>query len=75
VFSSTREEVFDRWVVVKGDPGVLDDATRQLFAGVEVGAHAFTGLTDDAPRARHRLAGRDVVIERATLDDIMYYMG
>ena len=75
VFSSTREEVFDRWVVVRGDPGVLDEATRSLFAGVEVGAHAFTGLTDDAPRARTHLAGRDIVIEPATLDDIMCYTG
>ena len=75
VFSSTREEVFDRWVVVKGDPGDLDEETRQLFTGVEVGAHAFTGLTDDAPRARTHLAGHDIVIEAATLDDIMYYTG
>jgi ABC-2 type transport system ATP-binding protein len=75
VFSSTREEVFDRWVVVKGAPGILDGATKQLFAGVEIGAHAFTGLTDDASRARTHMAGRDVVIERATLDDIMYYTG
>jgi len=75
VFSSTREEVFDRWVVVRGDPGVLDEATRSLFAGVEVGAHAFTGLTDDAPRARKHMAGRDIVIEPATLDDIMCYTG
>jgi len=75
VFSSTREEVFDRWVVVKGDPGDLDEGTRQLFTGVEVGAHAFTGLTDAAPRARTHMAGRDIVIEPATLDDIMYYTG
>jgi ABC-2 type transport system ATP-binding protein len=75
VFSSTREEVFDRWVVVRGDPGVLDEATRPLFTGVEIGAHAFTGLTDDAPRARTHLAGRDIVIEPATLDDIMCYTG
>jgi hypothetical protein len=67
--------VFDRWVVVRGDPGVLDDGTRQLFTGVEVGAHAFTGLTDDAPRARTHMTGREIVIERATLDNIMYYTG
>jgi ABC-2 type transport system ATP-binding protein len=75
VFSSTREEVFDRWVVVRGAPGVLDAAARPLFAGVEIGAHAFTGLTDDAARARRTLAGCDIVIEPASLDDIMYYTG
>jgi len=75
VFSSTREEVFDRWVVVRGGQAVLDEETRQLFTGVEVGAHAFTGLTDDASRARTHMAGHDIVIEPATLDDIMYYTG
>jgi ABC-2 type transport system ATP-binding protein len=75
VFSSTREEVFDRWVVVKGDPQALDGAAASLFTGVELGAHAFAGLTDDAARVRQRLAGFDVVVEPATLEDIMYYAG
>jgi ABC-2 type transport system ATP-binding protein len=75
VFSSTREEVFDRWFVVRGDPRVLDDSIRQALAGVEVGPHAFTGLTSDAAGVRRQLAGREAVIEAATLEDIMYYTG
>jgi ABC-2 type transport system ATP-binding protein len=75
VFSSTREAALDRWVLVKADPAWLDDGVRRLFAGIEVGRHAFTGLTDMAPAVRERLAGRDVVIEPATLEDIMYYTG
>jgi ABC-2 type transport system ATP-binding protein len=75
VFSSTREEVFDRWYVVKGDPLMLDDAIRQRLSGVEVSPHAFTGLTSDAAGIRQQLAGREAVIEAATLEDIMYYTG
>ncbi len=75
VFSSTREEVFDRWVVVKGDPRLLDGRTRALLAGVEVAPHAFTGLCGDAAAARAALAGTGVIIERATLEDIMYLTG
>jgi ABC-2 type transport system ATP-binding protein len=75
VFSSTREEVFDRWFVVKGDPAILDDAVRHALAGVEVGAYAFTGLTSDAAGVRQQLAGREAVIEAATLEDIMYFTG
>jgi len=75
VFSSTREDVFDRWFVVKGDPRVLDDTIRRVLVGVEVGPHAFTGLTSDAAVVRERLAGRQAVIEAASLDDIMYYTG
>ena len=75
VFSSTREEVFDRWFLVKGDPRMLDDSLRQALAGVETGPHAFTGLTSDPAAVRQRLAGREAVIEAATLEDIMYYTG
>jgi len=75
VFSSTREEVFDRWFVVKGDPRTLDEPSRQALAGIEVGPHAFTGLTGDAAEARRLFEGREVVIEAATLEDIMYLTG
>jgi len=75
VFSSTREDALDRWALVKGDAAVFDDALRPLFAGIEIGAHAFTGLTERTQAVRAGLAGRDLVIERATLEDIMYYTG
>jgi ABC-2 type transport system ATP-binding protein len=75
VFSSTREEVSDRWFVVKGDPRVLDGPIRQALAGIEVGPHAFTGLSGDAAATRKLFAGREVVIEAATLEDIIYLTG
>lgn len=75
VFSSARDDVFDRWRIVKGDPRDLDEAARRAFAGLEIGPHSFTALTDDAAAVRQRFEGREIVIEPATLDDIMYYAG
>ena len=75
MFSSTREEVFDRWFVVKGDPRMLDDSIRQALSGIDIGPHAFTGLTSDVAAIRRRLAGREAVVEAATLEDIMYLTG
>ncbi len=75
VFSSTRDEVLDRWGLVRGAPGVLDETVCRAFRGFERGAHVVTGLTDDIADTRRAFAGRDVVIERATLEDIMYYTG
>ena len=75
VFSSTREDLADRWFLVKGDPRTLDASIRQGLAGVEVGPHAFTGLTNEPAAIRQLLAGRDAVIEAASLEDIMYYAG
>jgi ABC-2 type transport system ATP-binding protein len=75
VLSSTREELAERWAIVRGGPALLDDGTRGLLAGYESGPHGVTGLTADAPALRRRLAGHDTVIERATLEDIMFYTG
>jgi len=61
--------------VVKGAPDLLKDERRAWFAGWEAGAHAFTGLTRDAEGIRRRLGGAPLVVERASLEDIMFLMG
>jgi ABC-2 type transport system ATP-binding protein len=75
VFSSTRDEIADSWAVVKGAPDLLTAECRALFAGWETGAHAFTGLTRDADAVRRHLPGVPLVVERASLEDIMFLMG
>jgi ABC-2 type transport system ATP-binding protein len=73
VFSSSRDEVLDKWGVVKGGPELDEPATRDLFRGVRKGEFGVQALTDDIPGARRRL-GPDAVIERASLEDIMFYL-
>ncbi len=73
VFSSSRDEVFETWGVVKGGSELDAPGTRELFRGVRRGEYGVQALTDDIPGARRRL-GRDAVIERASLEDIMFYL-
>jgi len=75
VFSSTKEEVLSRWAVVKGGPDLLTDDARALFLGITTGEVGFTALTSDVDRARRHFAGATVLIEPATLDDVVYYTG
>jgi len=75
VFSAARDELAERWATVRGGSVLLEEGTRSMLAGYESGPHGVTGLTADAPALRRRLAGEAVVIERATLEDIMFYMG
>jgi ABC-2 type transport system ATP-binding protein len=74
VFSATRDEVKDRWGLVKGGLELLDERHRRFFRGIETSAFSFTGITDDVEAARQRFSGRDVVIERASLEDVMFYL-
>ncbi len=75
VFSGRRDEVLEPWTLVKGGLELLDAETRTLFKGVVESDYGFVGLTDDPAAARRRLAGAAIVIERATLEDIVFYTG
>ena len=74
VFSSTRDEVLDRWGVIRGGSELLDPSLRDLLAGVRVREHSVEALTSRLPEARARL-GAGGVVERATLEDIMALLG
>lgn len=75
VLASTRDDVMEKWGVVRGAPALLDAGTRRFLKGYECSPLAFTGLTDDVEAARRRFAGLEVVVERASLEDIMFYTG
>ena len=75
VLSATRDELAERWATVRGGSVLLEEGIRSMLSGYESGPHGVTGLTADAPALRRRLAGQAVVIERATLEDIMFYTG
>ncbi|MCD4829847.1 MAG: ABC transporter ATP-binding protein [Candidatus Cloacimonetes bacterium] len=73
VFSATREEVGERWCVVKGGRELLTAETTALFRGHRMSQFGFEALCDDTQAVRSRF-GDDVVIERASLEDIMFYL-
>ena len=72
-FSSPLDELLDRWGVVRGGPELAGPGYEGLFRGVRRGEYGVQALTDDVGRARRRL-DKDVIIERASLEDIMFYL-
>jgi ABC-2 type transport system ATP-binding protein len=74
VFFSTRDEVRDRWAMVKGPPDRAGEAVGESYYGMRRGEVGFQVLTSNAVEARRRF-GDGVLVEPATLEDIMYYLG
>ncbi|MBW2278967.1 MAG: ABC transporter ATP-binding protein [Deltaproteobacteria bacterium] len=74
VFSENRDELFDRFAIVRGARELLDDATRAGLLGVREHSFGFEGLTGDAS-GMQSLLGQQAVIERASLEDILYLTG
>jgi ABC-2 type transport system ATP-binding protein len=72
-FSAPRDELLDRWAVVKGGPEILKPENQSLFRVVRRREYSVEALTDQAGEARRRL-GRNAVIEKASLEDIMFYL-
>ncbi len=72
VFCESKDEILDRWGLVKGGLDQLDALPPEFFRGVHRGAHGFEALTDDVSAVRRQL-GDTVVIDKATLDDVVLY--
>ena len=72
VFSASKDDVLEKWGIVRGGPEILSEENKKLFRGMRRTEFSFEGLTDDVAGARRKL-GSGVVIERASLEDIMFY--
>ena len=73
VFSSPRDEILDNWAVVKGGTELLAEEHRPLFRGIRRREFVVQALTDDGAEARRRL-GKGVLVEKASLEDIMFFL-
>jgi ABC-2 type transport system ATP-binding protein len=74
-FSVTRDEVLETHALVKGGLSLLTEETRQLLTGYVSGEFGFVGLTSDARATAEALKGEEIVMERATLEDVVFYTG
>ncbi|MBS3681634.1 ABC transporter ATP-binding protein [Ornithinibacillus massiliensis] len=73
LFQKSMEEIKETFHVVKGKKELIDDDTRELFSGLQLSNTGFQGLFEGNP-ALFKPFGQDVFIEKATLEDIMYFM-
>jgi ABC-2 type transport system ATP-binding protein len=74
LFSASREDVIDRWALVKGGPELAEGSAAGLFRTIERGPYGVTALTADREEAARRLAGRDVIFEPLRLDDLVFFL-
>ncbi|MCK8488474.1 ABC transporter ATP-binding protein [Paenibacillus sp. MBLB2552] len=72
VFSDSKDEVLERYVIVKGSRELLDPDVRRELVGVRETAVGFEALAKDQERAQ-ALFGANALFERPTLEEIMYY--
>lgn len=72
VFSKPMDEIMDTYKVIKGGPDLVNDFNRQEVLGLRETRVGFEALTDNIEKIKY-LFGQDILIEKPSLDDIMYY--
>jgi ABC-2 type transport system ATP-binding protein len=74
IFSCPRDDVFERYGVVKGGDELLKDETKNLFVGYRKNRFGVEALTNNIESAKELFGElEETVIEKATLEDIMYF--
>ncbi|NLD38084.1 MAG: ABC transporter ATP-binding protein [Desulfatiglans sp.] len=72
VFSETKDDILDRYKIVKGPLSRLDEKGREMCVGVREMRTGFEALSASADKLA-TLIGADAITERATLEDIMVF--
>lgn len=72
VFNEAKDDVLNRYAIVKGGPELLDADIRKEFVGIRETSVGFEGLVDNKFTAK-QLFGSFVVMEKPSLEDIMYF--
>lgn len=73
VFSAPMDETLATWSVVKAGNELLTEDNRRFLKGFRRREFGFEALTDNTAEAKRRFGG-NAVIDKASLEDIMYYM-
>lgn len=72
VFNEAKDDVLERYTIVKGDMKLLDADTRRQFVGIRETAVGFEGLADNRAEIE-RLFGNDALLHRPSLEDLIYF--
>ncbi|SMF85033.1 ABC-2 type transport system ATP-binding protein [Paenibacillus uliginis N3/975] len=72
IFNEAKDEVLERYAIVKGDSQLLDSDIRNKFVGIRETAVGFEGLIDNKQEVE-QLFGNYAVFEKPSLEEIIYF--
>ncbi len=74
VFSNNKDNIQENYAIVKGEKSLLNEETKTYFKGLRISEFGFEALTDNANETKKKFAN-GIIVEKATLEDIMYFSG
>jgi ABC-2 type transport system ATP-binding protein len=68
-----KDEIQEKWGIVRARENIMTDANKILFKGWRKHEYGFEGLTGDVTAVR-KLVQSEIVIEKPTLEDIIFFL-
>jgi ABC-2 type transport system ATP-binding protein len=72
IFNEAKDDVLERYIIVKGDMDLLDADTRRQFIGIRETSIGFEALSDNKAEAQ-RMFGSEALMHRPALEDLIYF--
>ena len=72
VFSESKDEIMDKYKIVKGGKEILTDDIRKNIIGIKEHNYGFEALTTNSALLKREFKN-EIIIENTTLEDIMIY--
>ncbi|WP_141432666.1 ABC transporter ATP-binding protein [Bacillus sp. 03113] len=72
IYSGTKDDMLEHYLLVKGDVTSLNDANQSLFTGINKNQFGFSGLATNRKKVIEHF-GNQVLIEKPSIEDIMLY--
>lgn len=72
IFSCPKDDIFEKYALVRGPKEILNTSIRQYFVGIKENRFGFEGLVKDKHQL-NKMFKDGIVIDKPSLDDIMLY--
>lgn len=73
LLSKPKDELLEEYCIVKGSKEFLNSVSDTSFVGVEENKYGFKALHNNRMKFMNKYGGSSVVIEKATLEDILLF--
>ena len=73
ILSTTKDDILDNYCIVKGGIDLLDIHTQKSFIGIRKNNFGFEGLVSNRKKLHSLFEGKNIIIEKPGLEDIMLY--
>ncbi|NFN88483.1 ABC transporter ATP-binding protein [Clostridium sporogenes] len=73
IFSEDKNEIMEKYSLVKGGLDFLNEETKKYFIGINKNSFGFEGLTTSIDFIKEMTKKGEVIIEKPSLEDIMFY--